>query len=116
MQPITFREIAEAYAVLSDPAKREQYNLGGHAGVNKRWSTEDIFRDFDFGDFLGGRFGFKSIFGDLFGGARQGRSVPAHGADLRHELSLSLEEAATRGEHIISISLRPVQDLRRQRR
>lgn len=51
-----FREIAEAYAVLCDPTKREQYDLTGHAGVSERWSTEDIFRDFEFGDFLGGRF------------------------------------------------------------
>lgn len=100
-----FREIAEAYAVLSDPAKREQYNLHGHAGVSERWSTEDIFRDFDFGDFLGGRFGgFGGIFGDLFGAQDRRGSEKPRGADLRHELSLSLEEAATGGEHVISIS------------
>jgi molecular chaperone DnaJ len=49
-----FKEIAEAYAVLCDPAKRSQYDAGGHAGVSERWSTEDLFRDFEFGDFFGG--------------------------------------------------------------
>lgn len=39
-----FREIAEAYAVLCDPAKREQYDVAGPAGVSERWSTEDILR------------------------------------------------------------------------
>jgi molecular chaperone DnaJ len=98
-----FREIAEAYAVLCDPAKRKQYDLGGHAGVSERWSTEDIFRGFDFGDFHGGGFGFGGIFGDLFGA--RSRSAPAkpRAADLEHQLSLTLEEAANGGTRMISI-------------
>jgi molecular chaperone DnaJ len=99
-----FKEIAEAYAVLCDPAKREQYDTGGHAGVSARWSTEDLFRDFEFGDFFGGRFAdIGGIFGDLFGG-RPRRPVKPHGTDLQYELSLTLEEAAKGGERLISIT------------
>jgi molecular chaperone DnaJ len=47
-----FREIAEAYAVLSDETKRKTYDTTGHEGVSERWSTEDLFRDFHFGDFF----------------------------------------------------------------
>jgi molecular chaperone DnaJ len=100
-----FREIAEAYAVLCDPAKREQYDIGGHAGVSERWSTEDIFRGFDFGDFLGGRFGgVGGIFGDFFGDRAREGPVKPHGADLHYELSLTLDEAAKGGERMISIT------------
>ena len=100
-----FREIAEAYAVLCDPAKREQYDVAGHAGVSERWSTEEILRGFDFGDFFGGRFAdIGGIFGDLFGGWSHRGPVKPHGADLHHELSLSLEEAAKGGERLISIT------------
>lgn len=97
-----FREIAEAYAVLADDAKRKAYDTTGHAGVSARWSTEDIFRDFDFGDFFGGRMGdIWSIFGDLFPGAtRRGRAQP-RGGDLRFELKLSLDEAARGGERVL---------------
>lgn len=112
-----FREIAEAYAVLCDPAKREQYDVAGHAGVSERWSTEDILRGFDFGDFFGGRFAdVGGIFGDLFGGRSHRGPVKPHGADLHHELSLSVEEAAKGGERLISITLGSLQNLRGQRR
>ncbi len=52
--PTNFREIAEAYAVLSDDVKRREYDATGHAGVSERWTAEDLFRDFQFGDFFGG--------------------------------------------------------------
>ena len=45
-----FKEINEAYAVLSDKEKRSQYDRFGSDGFHKRFSREDIFRDFDFGD------------------------------------------------------------------
>ena len=79
-----FKEIAEAYAVLSDPAKRAEYNAGGHAGISERWSTEDLFRDFEFGDFFGGRFAdLGGIFGDIFGGRMQRGPIKPRGADSR---------------------------------
>jgi molecular chaperone DnaJ len=100
-----FRENAEAYAVLSDPAKRQAYDATGHAGVSERWSTEDIFRDFDFGDFFGGRFAdLGSIFGDLFSGRTRPSDVKPQGANLRYDLRLTLDEAARGGERVIHIS------------
>jgi len=100
-----FREIAEAYAVLADATKRRAYDTTGHAGVSERWSAEDIFREFEFGDFFGGRFtDLGGIFGDLFGsGWRRGAMKP-QGANLHYDLSLTLEDAATGGDRTISIS------------
>ena len=100
-----FREIAEAYAVLSDQAKRDTYDTMGHAGVSERWSTEDLFRDFDFGDFFGGGFGdFGNIFGNLFGGRPRRGAAKPQGANLHYELKLTLDEAAKGGERLIQLT------------
>ncbi len=71
-----FKEISEAYAVLSDPKKRGQYDQFGHAGIDSRYSYEDIFKGADFGSifedlgFGGGGGIFEEIFDNLgiFGG------------------------------------------------
>jgi molecular chaperone DnaJ len=100
-----FREIAEAYAVLSDDLKRREYDATGHVGVGERWTTEDLMRDFQFGDFFGGRFGdLSGIFGDFFGRRARPSRGAARGVDLRYDLDLTLEEAATGGERIIPIT------------
>jgi curved DNA-binding protein len=66
-----FKEITEAYAVLSDPEKKKQYDQFGEAGFHQRFSQEDIFRGFDVGDiFREFGFGTDDIFSQLFGGAR----------------------------------------------
>jgi curved DNA-binding protein len=98
-----FKKISEAYAVLSDKEKRQQYDTFGSAGFHQRYSQEDIFRNVDLGDILkefgfGGQgmrfsFGGGSPFGGPFGG-RQRRQAPVKGSDLVYELPLTLQDVA----------------------
>lgn len=100
-----FKEIAEAYAVLSDESKRREYDATGHAGVSERWTTEDLFRDFQFGDFFGGRFGdLAGLFGGFFGRTQRAGRGASRGLDLRYDLDLTLEEAANGGERVIPVT------------
>jgi molecular chaperone DnaJ len=100
-----FREIAEAYAVLSDETKRQAYDTAGHAGVSERWSMDDLFRDFEFGDFFGGRFGdLWNVFGDLFPGRSRGGADAPRGANVRFDLKLTLDQAARGGEHVLHLT------------
>ena len=97
-----FKEIAEAYAVLSDSKKRAQYDAGGFAGV-EGFSAEDLFGGIDFGDIFGdGGFGFDfgggSIFDRLF---RQHRPGPAQGRDLEVQLIVPLERIDSGGEETV---------------
>ncbi|MBT3510355.1 MAG: DnaJ domain-containing protein [Nitrospina sp.] len=106
-----FKEISEAYAVLSDKKKRSQYDQFGSEGFHQKFSREDIFRDFDINEILRG-FGGNPFRGqeDQFGGFgnpfSQGR--PSHREakipPLKKELSISFEEAALGCQRTLSIS------------
>lgn len=116
-----FKEVSEAYAVLSDKKKRQEYDAVGYAGFHKRYTQEDIFKGFDIGDlfkdfgggsedafstlFSGGgrssqRVNFKDFFnpygqsgtGGFQRGGRERYAAPQKGADLIYDLSVTLEE------------------------
>jgi molecular chaperone DnaJ len=95
---LNFRAAAEAYSVLSDPQKRAVYDRYGHAGLGSRGFESSgfnasIFEDFQ--DILGDLFGVEDILG---GGRRRGGGRAQRGqrgADLRYDMSLSFDEAAT---------------------
>jgi molecular chaperone DnaJ len=92
-----FKEISEAYAVLSDDEKREQYNTLGHAGFDQRYTREDIFRGADFESIfrdLGFGFNFGDIFSFFFGRGNIEEEPMTRGRDLAYEVDISLEEAA----------------------
>jgi curved DNA-binding protein len=122
-----FKDISEAYAVLSDPEKKKQYDMFGADGFQSKFSQEDIFRNFDFGSIFrefgfkgGGRSGnpFEHIFGRMGGaspkysqaggspfGGYQGNAQGMKGPDVVYELSLPLEEVAKTTSKMISYQM-----------
>jgi molecular chaperone DnaJ len=90
-----FKEISEAYGVLSDPQKKQLYDQHGHQGIDQNYTSEDIFRGADFssvfsdsglGDILG------RMFGEQFSGGGGGHGH-SRGRDIQYETEITLEEA-----------------------
>jgi len=109
-----FKEISEAYEVLSDEGKRRQYDQFGHEGMKSAFGPGgfNFQRDFthfsDLEDILGSLFGGGgSIFDGFFGGGARRRSPqgPGRGADLRFDLEIDFEEAAFGSERDVTLPL-----------
>ncbi len=107
-----FKEISEAYAVLSDTQKRALYDQYGHTGIDQRFSHEDIFKGADFSSIFEDLAGFgggifEEIFGgfgsDIFGRSTSRGQAGRRGRDLELEISITLEEAASGAEKTIRV-------------
>jgi len=117
-----FKQISEAYAVLSNPDKKKEYDEFGSQAFKQKFSQEDIFRGFDFSDIFGDSTSesiFSRIFGGQGGGRPRGRTrtfryggpdvhyeqvQPPKGQDLQVEMPITLHEMAFGTDKLVSFS------------
>ena len=107
----TFKKISEAYAVLSDPEKRQQFDTFGSSGFHQRYSADDIFRGTDFNSILkdfnmgfNGGSGFEQIFSQMFGGGAR-RTSPEKGQNVEYTVQITFHESFTGSEKPIHFRL-----------
>jgi molecular chaperone DnaJ len=99
-----FKELGEAYEILSDPPKRALYDQHGHAAFNRGSGGYGGGPFHDPRDIFDAIFSGSGIFEDLFGGGRSDPSQPQRGNDLRYDMEISFEEAAYGCEKEITVN------------
>lgn len=101
-----FKEASEAYAVLSEPDKRQKYDQYGHSAFSGGAGGGFDFSEFDFDDIFGDFFG-GDIFGDLFGGGgRRNSQGPRRGASVRTGVRITFEESVTGTDKELDLNLK----------
>ena len=105
-----FTEVSEAYSILSDATKRQQYDQYGHAAFDNGagGSGPGGFGGFGGFDFGGGSFDFGDIFGDIFGGGRSSarRNGPQKGANVNATVRITFEEAVFGVEKELTLNMK----------